>query len=268
MTKGIVAVLGAGPAGLIAAHQAALLGYPVAVLTAAGPSGRPEPSKLGGAQFLHEPVPIVNDNMEPTMVSYHLEGSVEGYSRKVYGGDLPPGVAVPVSMTNLYDGMQQPAWNLVETYRRLWDLLEPCIQVQEVTSEYLAKTIAEERFHTIFNSVPAPALCVAGHQFGSQNVTIANECIIDSLPDNVIFYSGDKDRSWYRCSRLWGVGGTEWGDGVRPPLKGLVSVTKPLRTNCTCWLGDVVRVGRFGTWTKGILVNDSMRIVKEVLGAV
>lgn len=239
----------------------------VVLFSAPGPSGEPEPSKLGGAQFLHEAIPGINDYAEPdATITYRLEGDIDGYRQKVYGGD--PRVPF-VSMQNLHDGMEQPAWNLVRSYEKLWQLLcSTKVNVAHVNAEWVQAMKDAGHFKLMISSIPAPALCSQGHQFGVQKVRIANECIMENLPDNTVMYSGDKDRSWYRCSRLFGVGGTEWADTVpTPPGADLVTAQKPLKTNCTCWAEDVVRVGRFGTWTKGILVNDAMRQTNEALDA-
>lgn len=260
-----VAVLGSGPAGLIAAHTATLKGAAVMIFSAPGASGKPEPSKLGGAQFLHQPIPMINQDEPDAVITYRTEGEPEGYHMKVYGGDP----AVPfVSMSNVEDGATQHAWNLQRTYQKLWDLHAEYILPETVTAGWLQGMLDRHTFNMVISSVPAPVLCDNEHTFRMTRSHIANECILDSLPNNTIMYSGDKDRSWHRCSRLFGVGGTEWPETFRQqhlPIDTM-TVRKPLKTNCNCF-PDVVRVGRFGTWQKGILVNDSMRIVEEAMDA-
>lgn len=258
-----VAVLGTGPAGLMAAHAVALSGKPVALF------GEGKRSRLGGAQFLHDPIPLVNDEEPDTVVEYVVRGSASGYKRKVYDGDP----AVPsVSITRVHDGKRQPAWNLIKTYDRLWDLLSADDQnVASVTPQWLDEN--EDNFELIISSIPGPAICRVpsstpgqGHTFMSQKVWIANKCILDSLGDNTIVYDGTEDVSWYRCSRLFGVGSTEWPDNGRR-LRGLedyVQVRKPIYTNCNCH-PKVVRVGRFGTWTKGVLTNDAFAVALRIM---
>jgi hypothetical protein len=69
--------------------------------------------------------------------------------------------------------------------------------------------------------------------------------------------SNDAPR-WYRAANVYGYSTVEWPAGPKPPWPGVVSVTKPLSTNCDCWVGKRFhRVGRFGRWTKGVLVHEA-----------
>lgn len=262
-----VAILGAGPAGLMAAHAFALEGIPVVVLSQPDTDGKVKKSRLGGAQFLHEPIPMINDDMEPVEVKYQYRGSVMSYRAKVYGDNSN----VPfVSMEGVYDGKTQQAWNLGATYERLWNLLGgDSANAEVINPTFLAKALEKEWFSQIISSVPAQAICKSyadeawegpPHAFVSQKVLIRNECILEDLPDNTIFYNGDLSQSWYRCSRLYGLGSTEWSSlSPRPPQPNLIEGRKPLRTNCDCFKDDVLRVGRFGTWTKGVLTHHAFR---------
>lgn len=257
-----VAILGVGPAGLMAAHACAIKGRMVALFSRGERDTGPIKSRLGGAQFLHYPLPGINDVDTPDAeVRYVLCGDATGYRRKVYGDD--PNVPF-VSMENVQHNSVQPAWNLQDTYDRLWSALVDgtSVNVEHIGAQWLEKAIENDWFSMILSTIPAPALCRSNagmnhsvHHFISQKVSIATECVLDNLPDNHVVYDGTADRSWYRCSKLFGIGGTEWTAGVKPPYTDLVQVHKPIRTSCNCWEGSVVRLGRHGTWTKGILTH-------------
>ena len=221
----------------------------------------PAKSKLGGAQFLHMPIPGINDVDKPdTEVRYILCGTTEGYRRKVYGDDP----AIPfVSMENVKHDQLQRAWNLQATYDSMWEALvdDTTVNVESIGPQWVDNALEKDWFEVILSTIPAPALCrsAAGldgqpHIFISQQVQIATTCILPNLPDNHVVYDGTPDHSWYRTSRLFGVGGTEWS-GITPPYGNLIKANKPLRTNCTCYKGKVVRLGRNGTWTKGVLTH-------------
>lgn len=258
-----IAILGVGPAGLMAAHACALAGRPVALFSRGDQDTGPIKSKLGGAQFLHYPIPAINDADEPDAeVRYILCGTSEGYRHKVYGEDSN----IPfVSMQNVKHNMVQRSWNLGATYDKLWNTLVDgtTVNMEFIGPLWLDKALDNGWFDAIFSTIPAPSLCrsAAGmngspHQFVSQKVNLITECVLDNLPDNTIVYDGTEERSWYRCSRLFGLGGTEWS-GIVPPYGSVIKVAKPLRTSCDCYSDKVVRLGRYGTWTKGVLTHDA-----------
>jgi hypothetical protein len=265
-----VAILGAGPAGLMAAHAVALEGIPIVILSQPDKDGNVAKSRLGGAQFLHSPIPMVNDDMEATTVTYKLRGDVLTYRHKVYGDD--PNIPF-VSMEGVTDGKEQQAWNLQATYDRLWDLLGgDSANAQVINPAFIDEALKKEWFSAIISTVPAQAICQSyadmawhgpPHAFVSQKVLIHNECILQDLPDNTVFYNGDLSQSWYRCSKLYGYGSTEWSSlAPRPPQNGLVEARKPLRTNCDCYEGKVLKLGRMGTWTKGVLTHHAFQGAK------
>jgi hypothetical protein len=257
-----IAILGVGPAGLMAAQACAMRGKMVALFSRGEPDTGPIKSRLGGAQFLHYPIPGINDVDTPDAeVRYVLCGDSEGYRRKVYGGD--PNIPF-VSMEHVRHNQVQPAWNLQATYDTLWHTLVEgtSVNVELIGPQWIEKALDNAWFETIFSTIPAPSICRSNaaminnvHHFLSQKVNIATACILDNLPDNHVVYDGTPDRSWYRCSKLFGIGGTEWAADVKPPYGDLISVHKPIRTTCDCWTGQVLRLGRHGTWKKGILTH-------------
>lgn len=258
-----IAILGVGPAGLMAAHACAVQGRMVALFSRGDQDTGPIKSKLGGAQFLHYPIPGINDaNKEDAEVRYVLCGDAEGYRHKVYGDD--PNIPF-VSMENVKHNMVQPAWNLQATYDRLWEALidNSTVNMEFIGPMWLDKALENNWFDAVFSTIPAPSLCrsAAGlngnpHVFLSQKVNIVTECILGNLPDNHVVYDGTPDRSWYRCSKLFGIGGTEWS-GVNPPYAAPIKVAKPLRTNCDCYADKILKLGRYGTWRKGVLTHDA-----------
>lgn len=257
-----IAVLGVGPAGLMAAHALALKGKMVALFSRGDLDTGPTKSRLGGAQFLWHPIPGINDPDTPDAeVRYILCGTSDVYRKKVYGDD--PNV-LSVSMEHVRHNEVQQAWNLQATYDKLWEQLVVGTQVNvdHIGPSWLDNAIEKGWFETVISTIPAPALCrrTAGledgmHHFISHKVSIATDCVLENLPDNHIVYEGTPDRSWYRCSKLFGIGGTEWPSGIKPPYANLIAVQKPIRTTCNCYEGKVIRLGRQGTWTKGILTH-------------
>lgn len=258
-----VAILGCGPAGLMAAQAAESLGYEPVIFS------KPVKSVLGGAQFLHMPIPGINDEPPDALITYRVIGNVEDYQRKVYGG----ATTVPfVSMASVWDGKEQPAWNLIKTYERLWIKFIDRIHPTDIDTHRVEALLANKSFSHVFNTVPLISICKARaglmnevHHFHSQEVLIHTDPYIEDIEDNTVIYNGDLGRSWYRASRIFGVDGCEWSALSTKPMVPVIHDHKPIMTTCTCW-PDMVRLGRRGTWKKGVLTHDAYIGVVKVLG--
>lgn len=248
MTKPLVGILGCGPSGLLAAHACALNDVPFSIFS------NKVKSKLGGAQYSHIPIPGIHDVDEPeAMLTYIVRGDAETYQKKVYGSQRVPFV----SFGNVKDGLKVPAWSLGDMYESLWKLYSEHVVDHAVTPDRI--DYFSEAFDLMFSSAPLINICRATvdmgvqHVFRNQPIRLINDCLDESLPDNTIMYDGTNDHSYYRMSRIFGVGSTEWGAGSpTPPVKNLRDISKPIWTNCDCY-PEVIRIGRFGTWEKGEL---------------
>lgn len=245
-----VAILGSGPAGLMAAHATGLVGRPFSIHT------RVEKSVLGGAQYLHTPIPYLTSREPDRILTNRLIGSGEDYRDKVYGRDpsLAPDTASAMSVV---DGEKVPVWDLNAVYDNLWDSFSDSMNPATIDARWIEEHGNE--FDLIISSIPAPALCRRPdlHRFIYQEVWI-KPGPASFIPENEVHYNGDKSPAWYRASNIGGTaGGVEWStEGPQPPEAGLVRVKKPLRHTCTCW-PEILRVGRYGTWTKGVLTHDA-----------
>jgi hypothetical protein len=256
-----VAILGAGPAGLIAAHTFAMEGWAVAIYSAPDANGHAFKSKIGGAQFLHSQIPGIPMKLYARRVTYQTRGTADGYRGKVYANTHP--AAVPfVSFDNIHDGMEQVAYPMIGVYDWLWNQFEYNINrgLTDIDGTVVDQLINMDFFDEVVTSIPAPAICRVPnlHTFVSKEIKVWNECVMEGLPDNTILYNGDPNGpSWYRCSKLFGHGSTEWSSELNPPLSPLMTLRKPLFTNCDCYAGSVHRVGRQGKWTKGVLAHEA-----------
>lgn len=267
MKKPLVAILGCGPSGLLAAHACAMRNVPFVIFSPY------KKSKLGGAQFSHIPIPGIHEEDEKVMLTYQVTGDAGTYQRKVYGQQK----VEFVSFDNVKDGMTVPAWSLTSMYDQLWTKYQERIVDYEVKPSRIEELRAS--FDLVISSAPANITCYGTetqevqHQFRYQTIRLINETLDPNLPDNTIWYDGTDEHSFYRMSSIFGAGSTEWSAfGALPPIKNLVTVNKPLWTNCDCHLskdGDypnsVLRVGRFGVWNKGVLSYHGYNVVTEVL---
>lgn len=241
------AVLGAGPAGLTAAWTALRYGE----ITIYSIKKR---SAQHGAQYLHNPIPLANDREPHGTINNYFIGTPQGYRDKVYGTDL---VASDTSFANMPE--RQPAWDLRRTYEWLWDRLEHRIVDTPVHAGLLEGSI--QRGETVISSVPADAICMVPekHQFQAYTVGITPVDPVDD--EHFVVYNGDPSVPWYRWSQVFGYGQVEWPLSVAPDEA--VAVKKPVYNNCSCWL-PVHRVGRYGRWRKGVLVDDVVGAVDRI----
>jgi len=257
-----VAVLGSGPAGLLAAHAATIWGFEAHIISATT-----EPSKLYGAQYLHEAIPEI-PHSAPVEISVELRGTVNDYREKVYGADYKG----PVSPAVLQGG--HFGWDIRQAYNWLWDTYGNEIydfRFNPVSFADFAKTQAVY-YDYIFSSIPLVQVCGdVTHEFFSQHVyaigdaqELGIECPVRTEP-NMIRHDGTKDTSWYRASNIFGHGTAEWpAQRKKPPIAGLAVVTKPLSTNCTCG-PNIIRIGRYGQWKKGVLAHTAFEQVDRIM---
>ena len=254
-----VAILGTGPAGLMAAHACKLAGVPFHLF------GLGQKSIMGGAQFLHHAVPLLHNAEEPEFyIRYRLTGNARSYAQKVYGNAEIPFV----SFNNVFDGEVQPAWSLQKVYDILWEDIAgggSSINEMNIGPVDVVNWIDDGTFGLIVSTVPKQAVCLShnmliqvSHGFWSQMIRVIPECIFDTdLSDNTIMYDGTPNVSWYRTSRINGIGSTEWGSGAPDtlPYKNIAQLKKPINTTCSCFEGEVLFTGRHGAWKKGLLVH-------------
>ena len=260
--KPLIAILGCGPSGLLAAHACAMKDVPFVIFS------RKVKSQLGGAQYSHIPIPGIHDpDSSGVMLKYRLVGNADTYRHKVYGDNPVPFV----SMERVRDGDEVHAWNLQKMYDDLWDWYQGNIIQTDINWNFADRIQpVKSVFDLAFSSIPLPAICGAtkdpavNHWFKQQTIRIYNSDISD-LPDNTIMYDGTEEHSFYRQSKIFGVGSTEWSShAALPPLPDLKTVNKPLGTNCDCH-DHLMRIGRFGTWQKGVLTFHAYNDVVDAL---
>lgn len=264
-----VAILGTGPAGMMAAQACVITGVPFHLFAAPDRDGVVQPSFISGAQFMHVAVPTVSDEESPDFaITYRKTGTAQGYAEKVYTDGLDQHVPF-VSFENVEDGQTVPAWSLRGIYENQWTGIAgsgSSVNAMKIDARILDEWVRNEQFDLIVSTIPRPALCRthAGmddrtpHAFWSQEVRIVNDEDM-GVDLNVIAYNGDPDTSWYRSSNIAGWRSTEWAaDRIAPYYVSRSKlIKKPVKHTCDCWAdAPVVWAGRYGKWEKGVLVQD------------
>lgn len=248
-----VLILGCGPAGLIAAHAAYNRGADFIVMSKA------RKSFMNGAQYLHAPIPGVS-LADPFLINYEISGSVAGYRDKVYG----PDAKVEVSPETLVG--RHLAWDIREAYDALWGLYGSDVQHVEMTPTILSKVKREWKPDAIISTIPSHAICHdSRHKFAHEQVWATNdlEC---TLSDNTVLCNGEPGFDWYRASKIQGFKNTEWPWRKYPlQYNGKIwRVVKPLWTDCRCF-PEVHRLGRYGSWTKGVLSHEVWEEANKIM---
>lgn len=251
-----VAVLGCGPAGLLAVHAASLMGADVRIFSAKSPS------PIGGAQFLHQAIPGLTTEPDGDIL-FTKVGTREEYARKVYGNS-----EIGVSW-DLWDDTARPAWSMKKAYNKLWEMYSD--QIKDINipmnDHRILRVIEDQPFDLLISSIPASFLCEHDqHIFVSVPMWIRQDSQM-SIPMNTVIYNGDPQDIWNRASNLFGHKSVEYGR----PLKwhendNVITGYKPTSHTCDCnhqWM----RVGRFGKWQRGILVHHAFNEVMRRIDA-
>lgn len=237
---------------MIAAHAAVGQGADVAILS------KKRKSHMNGAQYLHRPIPAVPVTLEPFRIEYLLQGSPAGYRMKVYGPQWD-GTVSPEDMTQSHS-----AWPIRDTYDWMWDRYAWCVKDWEATPATLKRAMETNKPDLVISSVPANLLCHKGHTFRSAKI-YSTDTAVQSLPaDNTVICNGEKIPRWYRISSIQGHQNTEWPDGSKPPITPMWEVLKPTDNNCDCF-PEVIRTGRYGRWTKGVLSHETYDQVVDAI---
>lgn len=266
-----VAVLGSGPAGLLAALAVKHAGQDPVIFA------KGEKSEMFGAMYLHRAIPGLHEQDKPDFeIDVMKVGSQEGYAYNVYGDQ-----DAPCSWEQFESGYT-PGWDLRKTYDFLWDEMLPKIRVFELNAQHIGSICAN--YPLVLSTIPAPAYCVQGHAFKQQEIWVVHgegTHLIDGVNDgNLMYYNGiPHDGSfgdgtighpWYRFSQINKYQAWEysrkpdwaWKDEEDDPFSRLAGRKrskgiKPLSNNCSCFFdyASFVRLGRFGQWRKGVLTH-------------
>jgi hypothetical protein len=244
-----IIVLGCGPAGLIAAEAAASTGASVSILS------NPEKSRIGGAQYLHNPIPGVTPNV-PSEIFFRMLGAKSEYALKVYGDAL-----APCSFGRYKANVGYPAWSLQETYDVLWNKWNQYIKPAEL-DPYRVKGLLKN-YDLVISSIAMQSTCLdmLRHSFVSRKVWIQKappqvKSEEHRPKEGEIVYNGLEEYYWYRACKLYGEAWTEYPGDTKVSKAQMVEIKKPRFTDCTCFEHtNLLRVGRFGRWDPKQLVH-------------
>lgn len=245
-------VIGAGPAGLAAAHAA--VGQYCEVVVYAPKTKREQLGPL----LLQRPIPGINqDHPDFTLRQIVIDGNILDYRRKLYG-DVNIGINGDILREHL------PGWDHRKTYDKLWNLYEHIIEHRWVTATEMA-TLHQEA-DLVVSTANARDMCVnSEHEFLTQPVLIARVASLANQPDNLTVFNGGDRYEWVRSAVIGGHPSTEWplGTGFRT---GTRIINKPIATDCDCY-PNILRTGRYGAWKNEVWVDTAYWDVFSTIGS-
>lgn len=251
-----VAILGCGPAGMIAAHSLEsndVLRDNIDIF-----DKDPSPNPIQGAQFLHKPIVHDHINGEAPDGIIHVAkiGTKECYAEKVYGDST--------IMTSFGSSAAViPAWSLDRVYERLWEEFNHRIEELEINPDVLREDIIPH-YDLVLSSIPPDTYCTnPAHDFHAVEIMISDP--VDTIEiENFILYNGRSGDLWYRASNIFGHSWFEYGTDYMRNHDGRSIVDwsnrigyKPTGTTCDCLVGPKFsRIGRFGRWDRSVLLHN------------
>lgn len=246
-----VAILGCGPAGLLAAHAAAILGHEFDIYS------RPVASQIRGAQYLHEAIPEL-DMPKPRPIYIFKYGDEAGYAQKLYGDP-----SKETSFSKMKSGPHL-GWSLQWAYEMLWRMYESDIVSCDIRADDMDWYI--RRYDAILSTIPLKFVCSnPAHEFSYVTEYIRTGRLFlgeRDVPANHIVYNGLPSYQWHRASNLDGALEYEFAH----PAPDAQKIVKPQATDCDCH-PRVVRLGRYGRWQRDELVTDAFNDAYRVLSS-
>ena len=250
-----VAILGCGPAGLLAAQAVAEAGHKADILS------RKVKSKISGAQFIDREIPGIITT--PFEVRFVMNGDGETYTRRLYDGHPVP---VLSSWHNYEPDRAYKAWNMDAIYDALWEAHESSIFDMDFNQEVAVDVLGQ--YQTVISTIPRPAVIAAMRPdftmewFPSRKVWIKPDFApATALPDNTIVYNGTDDYGpLYRFSKIQGNTSGEFISRV----EGGIEVTKPIRYDGPPVSDRLFFFGRYGAWSKMNLVTHAYFATREL----
>jgi hypothetical protein len=241
-----VAVIGAGPAGLAAAHAATGQGASVVIYA----PKRKTPQN--GPLLMQRPIPGVNQgHPDGTIQQIVINGTILGYRYKLYG-DINIGINGDQLKPSYH------AWRHKETYGTLWNMYHGLIEDRMVLPQELMHM--DNEFDLVVCTANIQNLCLSRnsglqayqHHFNFKAVAVTNRAEYPDQPYNTIIFNAGENDLWVRSSNVFGVTCTEWPLEHAPA--GSRIIQKPISTDCNCF-SRVLRTGRFGRFENEVWVD-------------
>lgn len=245
-----IAVLGAGPSGMMAAHAAVQLGHFVTIYDKDADKAR----RNSGVYFLHSDCDLLLDRVEikQTVIGKYLPPLEVArlYSQKVYGKEIPS-----VSVSDVLQHETIFGFNANQAIVRLWDLYGDFVR------KYFVKNIGDvyeivHEYDAVISTIPAKILFP---ELNFESVKIFVKVGKSPLDDNFSIYNVNPYFDWYRCSGIFGIFTQEYGYGKQPQFANdyeIKQVIKVVKSDPLPVIDNLLFTGRYGAWDKKFLTHN------------
>lgn len=264
-----IAILGAGPSGMMGCHAASQCGAHVDIFDAEPDQSR----RSSGVYYLHSDCDLLLDSVtiRQGLLGAHLmsfDEIKEAYGMKVYGK--------PVSKTSVLDPIQNPiitGYNSGQAIDRLWDLYGQHVSKHKIEGISDVHRLLRQ-YDKVISTIPAYIL----YPYHENSENGPYECVETSIkvgkaPEHeaFIFYNVGSGNDWYRCSAMFGVFVQEFGfqtDLIEEPDNNydFRTVRKVIGDGIKSDVDNLFLTGRYGAWNKKILTHHVYDDVLNYLG--
>lgn len=245
-------VIGCGPAGVLTAHACHLHGLQTTVV-----SPLVAMSKQYGAQYVHSKIDDVDH--ESFFLHYEYHGREDNYRKKIYGDKVP----VNGTSWRRFRGITE-AWPIYDIYQELFSRYRQSMKTLKVDPKNIWDLV--DTYDYVFNTAPLDSLAPMG-EYRVEYVWVVSSRAEKDVNENEIHYYGD-ERPAYRSSQIAGFRSIEFPEKAYDRIpwrlrRKAVKVAKPL--DCLVELPGVYRLGRYGKWQKGVLVDQAFHETMNIL---
>lgn len=249
-----IAILGAGPSGMMAAHAASQCGHYVDIFDADPDRSR----RNSGVYFLHDDCDLLLDRVEIKQIVLGAKGRSpeqisDLYSLKVYGTSS---ISKKVSVLQARDTPIVVGYNSQQAITRLWDLYGKQVKTLKIENLNHALSLFET-YEKVISTIPARIL-YPGKEYRSVGTWIK----VGTAPadEAFLFYNINPHCKWYRCSAMFGTFIQEYGIGFNPeprPGYDYKQVIKVIGDGIRSDVDNLFLTGRYGAWNKKMLTHDA-----------
>ena len=254
-----VAILGAGPSGMMAAHAVRMLGGQVVIFDRDPDQTR----RSSGVYFLHSACDLT---LTPVTVRHRVTGAMgltveevaRRYSAKVYG----PGNSPKTSVVSALATPEVVAYNAEEALAQLWQAYGDRVQRWAISGLVDVLRLRDE-VGLVVSTIPAPTL-FPRVEYASVQCSVVVRQVEREKP--WVEYNIEEGVSWYRRASLFGTETTEYGVGQRAVVgMGAVErvVTKVVGRGPLPPIEGLLLTGRYGAWDKWFLTDRVYQHVRE-----
>lgn len=244
-------ILGAGIAGLLAAKAVEDSGAEAVLY-----DKNQGVSTVLGLHYLHKDCGI--EDLEKVIL-YNLVLHDEN-------DEAPPYVqysnktAVPIDNSVKDLPLKVEAFNMQDAYMRLTERFQHQIVKRDVDRAFVDDLLLDG--NKVISSIPLPILVKNGDY--KSKIVFAHEgkphaLGLASIRHNIVVYNTDRKYPWYRYSR---VNGYEWTETL---LNGQFKIKKVMGCNVKSFNKNLLLVGRYGKWQRGVLAHEAYYDTKEAI---